>query len=50
MQELFTPAVKLLERLRVGDVVHQHASLCPSVERHPETLKPLLSRRIPDLQ
>lgn len=49
MQEFFAPAVKLLERLRVGDIVNQNARFRSSVKRHPKTLKPLLSRRVPDL-
>ena len=50
MQELLAPAVELLERLGVGDIVHQHASLRPPVKGYPETLKSLLSRSIPYLQ
>lgn len=48
-QKLVTPALEIFKRLRVGHIVHQYTAVGPPVERHPETLEPLLASRVPYL-
>lgn len=48
-EELIMPGVECIERSFSIDIVDQHTAICTSVERHTETLKPLLSCRVPDL-
>ena len=48
-EELVAPRVERLERVRRGNVVHQHAAVGAAVERHAERLEALLSGRVPNL-
>ena len=49
-EKLVSPALKCLKRVGHSDVVHQDAAVGSPVERHTETLKPLLSSCVPDLK
>jgi hypothetical protein len=50
LQELRLPPVQTVEAHGVGNVVHEHGGVGASVKRHPQTLEPLLTGRVPDLQ
>jgi hypothetical protein len=49
IQELFSPRVEASEGLFVRDVEHQYARICAAVKCHPQRLKALLPRSIPNL-
>jgi len=49
-QKFIAPALQRLERVWNGDVVDEDAAVGAPVERNAETLEPLLSSRVPDLQ
>jgi len=49
-EKLVHPALKVIERLRVRDVINKHARVRTTVEGDTETLKALLASGVPDLQ
>ena len=49
-QEFGLPAVQVLKRLHLGDIVHQHAAMRAAIECCSERLEALLPRCVPDLQ
>ena len=50
IEELSYPALDVVEGSFIGDVVHQHAAVCSSVEGSTETTKLFLPCCIPDLE
>lgn len=48
-EELIHPALKVVERLGVGDVVHKHTRISTTVKGNSETLETLLTGGIPNL-
>ena len=47
--ELVTPVAELRKRGSVANIVHKNACVRTPIERKPEALKPLLTRRVPQL-
>jgi hypothetical protein len=48
-QELVPPAVQCIERLRVVDIVYEHAAVGAAVEGNTQRLEALLASRVPEL-
>ena len=49
-EELVSPTVQCLERVGVCHVKHEDTAVGTAIERHAQTLEPLLARRVPDLE
>jgi hypothetical protein len=49
-QKLFSPVFQMIQRMRIGHVVHQQTGIGTTIESHTQTLKSFLSGRVPDLQ
>mmetsp|Transcript_5428 Transcript_5428/g.14687 ORF Transcript_5428/g.14687 Transcript_5428/m.14687 type:complete len:222 (-) Transcript_5428:222-887(-) len=48
--ELLSPPIEAVQGVRIGDVVHQKASMRSAVEPNAERLESLLPRRVPNLE